>query len=424
MREQTKGSSLRQWAGLFLARASRDTSSGQFIPTIDGLRFMAILSVLLFHLYTFVSRKNEAGAAADPLGAAFGCGDIGVQLFFIISGFIIALPFAKGHLGLGSRPRLKSYYLRRLTRLEPPYIICLLISFPISAAIIHLSYPQLLPHLLASLFYLHNLTYGEMSAVNFVAWSLEVELQFYLLAPAISLIFTISSRLRRRTLLAALIVFFSLVSYWAAGPSRLTLSILVMAQYFLTGFLLADVYLGEWREGIRTSPGWDLVSLAAWLTIYSAHHAGKSGDLFLPVPMFLAYLAAFKGSLSSRFFQSPAVYTIGGMCYTLYLYHYTCIFSVGRVLEKTGVISGRPPWQQLLMLGGVALPATFVFCSALFIMVEKPCMSRRWHTGIVERVSCALQKLGVLRQGAPAPFPAGSPVPESAGAAEQQAPSN
>src|SRR5262245_10743057 len=84
--------------------------------------------VVLLH-----SRWRLNGLHALPLENVFDLfiaqGRYGVQLFFIISGFILALPFAAERLA-GARPvRLKAFYLRRLTRLEPPYFLVLTIFF-------------------------------------------------------------------------------------------------------------------------------------------------------------------------------------------------------------------------------------------------------------------------------------------------------
>ncbi len=62
---------------------------------------------------------------------------------------------------------------------------------------------ELLPHLGASVLYIHNLVYGVWSTVNPVAWSLEIEVQFYLMAPLLCRVFLIESALVRRAVLVA-----------------------------------------------------------------------------------------------------------------------------------------------------------------------------------------------------------------------------
>src|SRR5437667_40038 len=109
-----------------LVRLSRETSSGRFIPEMDGLRFVAIAMVVLFHLNGYLTAKAVSPqyaftARSDWITQVALVGFRGVELFFVISGFILGLPFAAHHIAGAPRVSLSKYYLRRLTRLEPPY---------------------------------------------------------------------------------------------------------------------------------------------------------------------------------------------------------------------------------------------------------------------------------------------------------------
>jgi peptidoglycan/LPS O-acetylase OafA/YrhL len=168
------------------------TRGRRFIPEVDGLRFVAISAVVLYHLSQHTLTRHMAGASVQPeeswLPKLLDLGRYGVRLFFVLSGFLLALPFAKWRLGLGDKPSLRAYYLRRLTRLEPPYMVAMLLLFvgpPLVANWISNGW-SLWPNLLASLVYQHNLIFGEMSPINPVTWSLEIEVQFYMLAPALA----------------------------------------------------------------------------------------------------------------------------------------------------------------------------------------------------------------------------------------------
>ena len=107
----------------------RITSSGSWVPQIDGLRFVAIVSVLLFHIAGQMAERSGHAVAIQPryglLTLLIGNGDRGVLLFFVISGTILARPFLRQHRLGGKRVAIGAYYLRRVTRLEPPYILCL-----------------------------------------------------------------------------------------------------------------------------------------------------------------------------------------------------------------------------------------------------------------------------------------------------------
>lgn len=108
-----------------LSGLSRRTTSGQLITEIDGLRFFSIALVVLFHLEGYVAGASRVqyavGSYENPLRYLLHHGNQGVELFFIISGFVLALPFAAHQLTGGRKVNLPAYFTRRLTRLEPPY---------------------------------------------------------------------------------------------------------------------------------------------------------------------------------------------------------------------------------------------------------------------------------------------------------------
>jgi len=112
-----------------LLHLRRITSSGRFVPEVDGLRFVAIASVVLYHLHGFVLANRVAPDVRDSIRVVAEHGYRGVNLCYAISGFILGLPFAAHHLHGGPPVPLRPYFLRRLTRPGPPYIVNLLICF-------------------------------------------------------------------------------------------------------------------------------------------------------------------------------------------------------------------------------------------------------------------------------------------------------
>lgn len=381
----SNGVSMSCWIKWLVTRASRDTTSGQFIAEIDGLRFIAIFSVIFFHLSWWITSKTGRGETSDFLAEFFSYGSIGVQLFFVISGFVIALPFAKAHLLKGKPPQLRQYFSRRLTRLEPPYIINLLFRFAVLPLLMADTAGELLPHLFASMGYIHNLIYGYASKINSVAWSLEVELQFYIIAPFITALFMIRTKTTRRLIFVMLIVLFSIMSYIFNEFPRYNLSVLSAAQFFLAGFLLVDIFVIEWNQNPIKSIRWDLMSFLSWLAICVLMYQGKHGQIFLVIPIFTAYISAFKGILSNRMFCHPVIYVIGGMCYTFYLYHFSVITAMGRLLVRFEFFNQAPVWLVIITASLLIIPVTMLFCTLMFVMIEKPCMKKDWHIKFIKR---------------------------------------
>src|ERR1700730_2481787 len=113
-----------------LSSLRRSTSHSEFIPVIDGLRFLAILPVVLHHLCERAIRIAEdrhlVTASDYALINLFPTGYLGVELFFVISGLIISYPFISAHFRGQLYPSVRKFYLRRVTRLEPPYFLVMI----------------------------------------------------------------------------------------------------------------------------------------------------------------------------------------------------------------------------------------------------------------------------------------------------------
>lgn len=369
-----------------LSHLSRRTTSGQFIPEIDGLRFASIALVVLFHLCGYTVVKGTAGhfgGTADNFVALLGStGHYGVQLFFVISGFVLALPFARHRLLDGPRPRLRAYYLRRLTRLEPPYMVAMVGIFVVASLYYGASARVLAPHLAASLTYIHNLVYGTGSTVNIVAWSLEVEVQFYLLAPLMALVFVVPGRSTRRlTIVAAIAVIVLIQLLWPLGDGRLALSLPHYLQFFLLGFLLADLYLVSWQVPSRREPLWDALGIAGWVGLIAVWMYVATPSVLFLVLAFVVFCATFRGRIARAVLCNAWITTIGGMCYSIYLLHYPLISALGRrtapIAVHEGFIAG------LLVQMALIVPVVLIASTIFFVLIERPCMRKDWPTRLI-----------------------------------------
>jgi peptidoglycan/LPS O-acetylase OafA/YrhL len=373
----------------------RITSDGAYIPEIDGLRFIAILSVVFLHCYAeFLNRmatgatprQNGSGNTTFPAGMdnehgllrLLWHGGYGVGVFFAISGFILAWPFAKQHLQAGRIVNLRFYFLRRLTRLEPPYIVVLLIrSILLVAAGLHTVH-FVLVHLIASIFYVHNIAFGIASRIEAASWSLEIEIQFYCLAPFLTQIYRIPRAWLRRGLLISMIAGAAPLQraflpgwYGPDNAGAFMLSILSSIQFFLVGLLVADLYVDGWERIPRTWR-WDFVCVPLWILMFwlQPHGFRFIAPLILPI----VFVGAFKGSVVPRILRNPLITTVGGMCYSIYLTHRTAIFMLQAILARFHLHF----WTWLAASLILVAPASMVVGAVYFLAIERPCMDPRW----------------------------------------------
>ena len=367
---------------------TRETSGQKLIPQIDGLRFIAIAAVVAYHINGFVFQRTSfyesAAIESDPICRFFAEGHTGVQLFFVISGFILGLPFAKHYIDDGKRVALSHYFTRRIVRLEPPYIIAMTLTLVALVATKGMQLFELLPHYFASLLYIHYFVYGTGSTLIGAAWSLEIEVQFYMMAPLLAQVFSISSVSTRRAALILGIVVCGLFQYGVEYPAHSPMhgwTILSSLHWFFAGFLLADLYVvGELSPS--TCPVlWDVVGSAAWAAIWCVVYFRFHIHVLLPFLILLAYAVAFKGRLYKSALSTSWVYIIGGMCYTIYLYHSMIKAIVGgrTTVVQLGVSPGSESIVQCLL---ISLPIVIV-CSVLFVVAEKPFMSRKMFQRIM-----------------------------------------
>jgi peptidoglycan/LPS O-acetylase OafA/YrhL len=151
------------------------------LPSLDGLRGVAILLVVMHMLSTLDAPTSLFGRA---LGFAFSTGWVGVQLFFVLSGFLITGILLDTR---GATNYLSGFFARRVLRIFPLYYTALFVGFVVAPALGALP-PALVhdrPHQLWLWTYLSNwvspFTAGSQAFPHF--WSLAVEEQFYLLWP-------------------------------------------------------------------------------------------------------------------------------------------------------------------------------------------------------------------------------------------------
>lgn len=363
-----------------LRALQRITTTGTVLPVVDGLRFVAIAAVVLYHLQGYGGEVVQHG----PVWRLAKVGWFGVELFFAISGFVLGLGFIRSRLGTAPPVRMGAYLWRRVTRLEPPYVVALLVYFGLKTFIA--GEDGLLPHLFASAAYVHNVAYGEPSRVLGIAWSLEIEVQFYLLVPFLSLVFTLRSASVRRALLLAGIAGGQLL---AAAVHSTPPSILGHLHWFLVGFLLCDLHWVDWRSrgSSRWPLAWDLTGALAWVGMFCALAYPPDFRWTLPWLMAIAYSAAFRGRWMNALLRSPTVWLIGGTCYSVYLYH-TVILRL-LVLDRplvTLIGEHVPAAWRLPVLALCALPVVFVLTSAAYLLIERPCMQRDWPQRLWARI--------------------------------------
>ena len=160
----------------WFAQQLNDQKSMGTIAALDGVRALAFLLVFELHI-------NHAGVWGDGnnpfISAFFSVGRTGVSLFFVLSGFLLFLPYTQALLFEKNWPRPKIYYVRRILRIFPAYFFSLfiLVMFTKPYFIQPHNWSQLVPFLTFTMGY-----YNSSGLINGPYWSLAVEFQYYLIS--------------------------------------------------------------------------------------------------------------------------------------------------------------------------------------------------------------------------------------------------
>ena len=349
---------------------------GTYRSDIDGLRAVAVLSVVAFHVGF----------------AWFGGGFVGVDIFFVISGYLITQILLREIVSTG-RVRMLEFYARRVRRLFPALAVVVLATLvaghffllPIDEQ------PDLARSTYASAGYVSNVYFSNAANDYFAGpaeeqpllhlWSLAVEEQYYLGWPA--LIFGLwwaARRLRldqRRAVLGAvglltIASFVLCVVLTARAPGIAFYYLPTRAWELGVGSLLA---IGLERVSIKSSQignvltGGGLLALLAAVTVVDEAMPFPGAIAALPVLGAALCIAggSFGSSLGDRVLGNRPMVWVGRLSYSLYLWHWPML----AIARTDAVAQPNPARDVLLAIGAVGLAwATLVF-------VENPIRYRR-----------------------------------------------
>jgi peptidoglycan/LPS O-acetylase OafA/YrhL len=357
------------------------------LDALDGLRGLAALGVLVLHVWMF-SYGDSGKPPKGLLDFAIGELRLGVQLFFVLSGFLIFRPFVAAALdGARRAPSLGRYAIRRAARILPGYWLALGASFLLLR---HLDHPmQVDPaQLPVFLVFAQNHFEETIKHLDPPMWTLAIEVSFYVTLPLAGLLAVrLGAHRARLAALTLLIVAGGLLStamaYLHAWPQTLSTSLLPHLLEFGAGMTVAVLLHGRTlsRRAAAALAVAGVVAIVAnsyWhaLGIGSRDVRSLVGDApgIAGIAAVVAVLVAgpWRATLLAR---GPAKW-LGTISYGVYLIHFPVI--VG--LRMTGHWPlGDQLGHQLLAVMAITLPAA----TLSWFVVERPAIAwaRRVTTG-------------------------------------------
>lgn len=373
--------------------------AGNRYPALDGLRAVAVLAVVATHI-GFQTGQTFRGT----VGAVLARGDIGVTVFFVLSGFLLYLSHARAHLSGGPSPRVLPYLRNRALRVLPAYWLVLAVVLPtLDRSLAHPG-QVVLQVLLLQVYALGNLL-GGLTQV----WSLAVEVAFYLALPLLARLAllgrprTTGRQLRGEAwllggLLLTTLGWTVLVRATSLVDQRVTgLWLPQYLDWFALGMGLA--VLRAWHD--RTGRGrgldalgdaagtcWAVAALLFWLT--TTPLAGPRGLdspttwqalaknlLYAAFALALVLPAVFGTDPRSpvrRLLESRPARELGRISYGVFLWH---LLALDLVFRLTSL---EPFDGHALLVAALVLPASLATAELSLRLVEEPALRRKRPT--------------------------------------------
>lgn len=338
--------------------------------SLQGLRGAAVLGVVLFHM-TSVEFKYAAGDVLLPAFLQFF--QLGVDLFFVISGFVMVI-VSRGR--FQNVVETQRFLFNRLSRIYPTYWLYFFITLGV-----YLWQPSLVnsSHGGSNLWMSFLLLPNERVLLVMVAWSLVFELWFYLL-------FSAFMCLREKSLpwlllgWAGVIVVFNLLFNWQDYSPVLKIMLHPYALEFIVGSALALFFYGPHSGRLPSSLLWVALAVALLLgfpLIYlSGLYASEGLPRMVAVGLTFGALTLSLALLERRsLIKVPTFLTaVGDMSYTLYLSHLLVLGVIGRAWQMIGAWPSSP-WDNVFF---AVLMMTAVLCYGWvgYHFYEKPILDR------------------------------------------------
>ena len=389
---------------------------------LDGIRALAALAVLLTH----VSGMTGYSLTGTPVSWVLSRGDVGVPIFFTLSGLLLYRKWAVAALTGGSAGRLSVYLRRRALRILPAYWAVVLIALPVlnPGPARHVG-PWLQYLLLVQNYDPHPWWTGTGAAGLAQTWSLVVEVSFYLVLPLLAVALTwfacrggqpgdgaagVSRRARRLlaaiAVLAASSVGWEVLVYYPHPNLRFEGTLPPLMIWFCTGMAIA---VGQAWAAAEPAPGGPasrvcrsvaasagmcgliaacafaiactpltgpefLGVLGLWSTeVKTVLYALIAGAIIAPVAFQPLLGDRAAGMLSARLLGSRPARFLGKISYGIFLWQFLAAFAFfGMMHMKTVFFSAPYPAPEVAVIGLVIALFTVIAATVSYYLIELP----------------------------------------------------
>jgi peptidoglycan/LPS O-acetylase OafA/YrhL len=355
-----------------------------YFPNLDGIRFLCFLSVFLFHSfhtdYPYILESEVYGLVKRGI---FGNGNLGVNFFFVLSGFLITYLLIKEKEATGTI-NIRNFYIRRILRIWPLFFLCVFFGFYIFPLLkSHFNQqPNETANIIYYLTFTNNFDFIKSgppdASVLGALWSIAIEEQFYLVWPILLYIVP----LRYYSYLFLSILFFTLF-FRALNDSQ------IMHQYH-TLSCIGDMAIGAWGAFIVQSIKWKnyfininriqiivLYSLFVFIFFFRddffySHYFVRIIERSL-IAFVILFIILEQNYSKNSFFKLSSfknISKLGVISYGLYCLHFIGILITTTIFSKLKL--NTTIGNVLFFETSVALAITILISIISYRIIEKP----------------------------------------------------
>jgi peptidoglycan/LPS O-acetylase OafA/YrhL len=334
---------------------SQLSNSGR-LEELDGLRALAVSLILVFHAFQ----------GSSVLKGGF----LGVDLFFVLSGFVIGRRYMQG---LATRREVKHFFSRRAIRLLPALTMMLIVYGFVATLVFdfdHLHKRWLeIPFALSFSINLARVWSPEKIDWLGHLWSLSIEEQFYLIFPVMIFCVRRFSMVEKCMWFCCLAAFCALWRAWSSANGAEWFVLYNRTDFRLDGLLLgvgaAALHLHNPRQRIPKILLIFAAPFMIWAFTFADHLKNSTYNIIFPLfnicaAMLVLFLASSHSSTIQRFFCAAFMVKIGKMSYGIYIWHFI-------VYQFVWIFSRNP--IVVLIYGGTA---TLLFSLLSYKIIEEP----------------------------------------------------
>lgn len=386
-----------------IERLQHTTTSGMQLNELDGIRAIAVLMVVFYHFWV-VSGQPNLIIPFTTIDVTFliSSGSIGVDLFFVLSGFLLFMSFARSYYEGTNAPKYLNYMKRRLLRILPAYYLSIFLVITLDQTYF-ISNLNGLKHVVYHILFIHNFSIDTHGSINGVFWTLAIEMQFYLILPLISRWFYGKKNIITLPIFIFIAVFYRYFVFHNLSifgqpviHDGFNWSLFIYSRQlpgcideFAIGMTICNIWMYFKHNKtdnkiakitkisnviciLGTIAIISVLYLLSKTNLYSEHITSYVANTIIALSFGLLILGTiFNNKLFKRIFSTSFMRIIGILGYSIYIWH---LYLANKIAQVPYIANCQNVKFRFLYMTLICGSITLIYSLVFYIFIEKPFM--------------------------------------------------